>query len=134
MLKCGEQNLAANTSEPAVSMDCRVKPGNDDMESRSRDAFFDSHPSYEQAIPKNLAAKNPTFVRSIQQWRAGSITVGRGTEERKGKRKRNAGRRKDPSALARGARPAGRARLPAFHCGSRQGDYSSPRLSTGHAS
>ncbi len=39
------------------------------------------------------------------------------------------------SALARrGARPAGRARLPAFHCGSCQGDCSSPRRSSSHAS
>jgi hypothetical protein len=33
-------------------------------------------------FPKKLAAKNPTFVRSIQQWTAGSITVGCGTEEK----------------------------------------------------
>jgi hypothetical protein len=36
---------------------------------------------FEQAKPKNLAAKkkkNPTFVRSIRQWRTGCITVGRG--------------------------------------------------------
>jgi hypothetical protein len=33
-----------------------------------------------------------------------------------------------PSARC-GARPAGRARLPAFHCGSRQGDFRRPRLS-----
>jgi hypothetical protein len=33
-----------------------------------------------------------------------------------------------PSARC-GARPTGRARLPAFHCGSRQGDFRRPRLS-----
>jgi hypothetical protein len=71
-------------SSPAIA-------GAEEIDSRSRDAFFDSHPSYEQPVPKNLAALL-TFVRSIQQWKAGSITVGRGTEEKKA-RKQNAERR-----------------------------------------
>jgi hypothetical protein len=51
------------------------------------------------------------------------------------KRKQNAERRNLAAALARrGARPAGRARLSAFHCGSRQGDCSSPRRNPGQAS
>jgi hypothetical protein len=62
MLKCDEQNLAANTSEPAVSMDCRVKPGNDDMESRSRGAFFVHARVMEQAKPRTFAT-GPIFVR-----------------------------------------------------------------------
>jgi hypothetical protein len=70
MLKCNEQNLAANTSEPAVSMDCRVKPGNDDMESRSRGAFFVRVRVMVQAEAKNSAAI-PTFVREIRQWPSG---------------------------------------------------------------
>jgi hypothetical protein len=40
------------------------------------------HPSYEHAIPKNLAAI-PIFVRSIRQWMAGSITIGRGNQLRR---------------------------------------------------
>ena len=55
------------------------------------------------------------------------------TKERKGSRTPKGASLS--SALARcGARPAGRARLPAFHCGSRQGDCSSPRLSLSQAS
>jgi hypothetical protein len=38
MLKCGERNRAANISEPSLSMDCRVKPGKDEIKNRSRDA------------------------------------------------------------------------------------------------
>ncbi len=56
------------------------------------------------------------------------------SQERK-ERKQNAERRNLAAALARrGARPAGRARLPAFHCGSCQGDCPSPRRSSSHAS
>jgi hypothetical protein len=55
-----------------------------------------------------------------------------GTEEKKGSRTpKGAGL---SSALVRcGARPAGRARLPAFHCGSCQGDCSSPRRNPGQS-
>jgi len=41
--------------------------------------FFDSRPSFCGKPSQKPHAKNPTFVRSIRQWRAGSITVGRGT-------------------------------------------------------
>jgi hypothetical protein len=64
MLKCNEQNLAANTSEPAVSMDCRVKPGNDDMESRSRGAFFVRVRVMVQAEAKNSAAPRSSSEKS----------------------------------------------------------------------
>jgi hypothetical protein len=36
---------------------------------------------------QNLAAKNSTFVRSIQQWRAGSITVERAVRKKRMKEK-----------------------------------------------
>jgi hypothetical protein len=68
MLKCRDGNGSASFSQPCVSMDCRVNPriksgdGNDDTKNRSRDAFFCSRPSYEQAKSKNLAV-SPTFVR-----------------------------------------------------------------------
>ena len=38
MRKRGEGNRAANLSKPSLSMDCRIKSGNDDMKIRSRDA------------------------------------------------------------------------------------------------
>jgi catechol 2,3-dioxygenase-like lactoylglutathione lyase family enzyme len=38
MLTRGERNRAANISEPSLSMDCRVKPGNDEIKNHSRDA------------------------------------------------------------------------------------------------
>ena len=92
---------------------------------------FCSHPSYEQATPKNLAASQP----SSDQPGSGvpnSSRSGTAHERTNGRRKRkqNAERRVVTAAPAGcGARPAGRARLPAFHCGSRQGDSWSPRLS-----
>ncbi len=109
--------------------------GRKKIQSRSRGAVFDSHPSYEHA--KKLRRKSrPSSDRSGS---GGPDPSRSGAARKNGKerkeRKQNAERRNPTSALARcGARPAGRARLPAFHCGSRQGDYSSPRLSTGHAS
>jgi hypothetical protein len=118
------------------------------------DLIRDGH-RFSDKIMRNEKAKNltaaPTFVRSIRQWTAGSITVGCGTREKNGKeeRRQNAERRNfsPTSALARGAAPTfilprlrgrtkeGAARLPAFHCGSDQGDSRRPRLSaSGHAS
>jgi hypothetical protein len=39
MLKCSEYDLTERLSKPRLSMDCRVKPGNDEMEFRSHDAI-----------------------------------------------------------------------------------------------
>ena len=38
MLTFAEADDAANLGKPALRMDCRVKPGNDDIEERSRGA------------------------------------------------------------------------------------------------
>jgi hypothetical protein len=38
------ENARRNTSEPSLGMDCRVKPGNDETENRSRGAV--TRPSY----------------------------------------------------------------------------------------
>ena len=86
------------------------------------------------AIPKNDAAK-PTFVRCLRPWkRPEHHDRRRRTKKRTNgnkKRKQNADRR-GVSLLHLAAKRApwpGRARLSAFHCGSRQGDSWSPRLS-----
>jgi hypothetical protein len=39
MLRCSDRDLAERLNKPRLSMDCRVKPGNHEMESRSRDVF-----------------------------------------------------------------------------------------------
>jgi hypothetical protein len=44
-------------------------------ENRSRGAFLFAPEFLQQTDPKKLAA-NPIFVRSLRQWRAGSITIG----------------------------------------------------------
>jgi hypothetical protein len=43
MLSGGKVNLTAKSIVLRFRMDCRVKPGNDDMKKRSRDAM---HPSF----------------------------------------------------------------------------------------
>jgi hypothetical protein len=39
MLACGAESLSADPIELLVRVDCRIKSGNDDTESRSRDAI-----------------------------------------------------------------------------------------------
>jgi hypothetical protein len=39
MLTCGDTKAAVALGEPARGMDCRVKPGNDGVKVRSRDAL-----------------------------------------------------------------------------------------------
>jgi hypothetical protein len=95
--------------------------------SRSRDAFFDSHPSYRQAIPKNLAAI-PIFVRSLRQWRTEASRSEHGARRSQKSFRLASGNKgcrtprdavPQPPRCWRGARLAIRARLSAFHCGSR---------------
>jgi hypothetical protein len=40
MLTCSESSDTTTLSKPALPMDCRVKPGNDEIEHRSRDTFM----------------------------------------------------------------------------------------------
>ncbi len=106
-----------------------------EIDSRSRDAFFDSHPSYEHASPKTSPHSRPLSddfgSGGPEPSRSGAARKPR-TKERKGSRTPKGASLS--SALARrGARPAGRARLPAFHCGSCQGDCSSPRRNPGQS-
>jgi hypothetical protein len=49
MLTRGESNGAASFSKPAPRMDCRVKPGNDDVENPSRDTFLCPSSDYDHA-------------------------------------------------------------------------------------
>jgi hypothetical protein len=39
MLECGKGNSPAKPSKPTLTMDCRVKPGNDDMKFLSHNAI-----------------------------------------------------------------------------------------------
>jgi len=39
MLDCGKGNSTAKPSKPTLTMDCRVKPGNDDMKFLSHNAI-----------------------------------------------------------------------------------------------
>ncbi len=88
-----------------------------------------------RAMRKPFPRTSPHIdLRQIDPAVEGRIHHGRARHGRK-ERKRKKGSRTPKganaaTALARcGARPAGRARLPAFHCGSCQGDSWSPRLS-----
>ncbi len=97
--------------------------------------FLIRAPSFEHAVQKTLPHSQPLSDDpgrgEPEPSRSGSGTKAK--NERK-KRKQNAERRSLSSALARcGARPAGRARLSAFHCGSCQGDCSSPRRNPGQS-
>jgi hypothetical protein len=85
MLKCRYSRHAATLSEQNCRMDCRVKPGNDDMESRSRDAIA---PELCHAIPKN----GPQSIKPEKSARFGSDHFA-GFMRKKIKGKRNAGRR-----------------------------------------
>jgi hypothetical protein len=91
-----------------------------------------SHPSFAKPLPRTSPLP-PTFVRYIRRWIAGCITIGRGAQNNQRKKEKEAERRQTRVSLlhrkAQRAPCAGRARLSAFHCGSRQGDGWSPRLS-----
>jgi hypothetical protein len=113
------------------------------MQSRSRGAFFVRTRAMRHAIPKTDAAPRPSSDQSgcgEPGW-SRSGTAHERTDGNK-ERKQNAETRNSTAALARcGAAPSltlprlrgseweEAARLPAFHCGSRQGDSWSPRLS-----
>ena len=106
MLKWGNRKRAANVSEPSLSMDCRVKPGNDEIENSfsrraSARALFDSFLPPQRGEAERRQAQ-PSFVRAAQQVL--------------------------PLACAAGAeaRPSERARLSALHRGSRLGDRTPP--------
>src|SRR5262245_53149512 len=77
MLACSESNTAVSLNKPAPRMDCRVKPGNDDAENRSRDMFLcpslADHDHAEKIRPRQKeggeAPKGamPTICRAHQQ-------------------------------------------------------------------
>ena len=95
-----------------------------DKLSRSRGAFL-LRPSYANAI-RTIAPRSKIASRLSRRWdrvSARSCPTN--------KRKRNAGRRISPSSApyGRGSRSAERARLSAFHHGSRQRDFRRLRLS-----
>jgi hypothetical protein len=101
----------------------------------SRCAFFAPR-ALSTPFPKHRPRTTPhcDLRQSLSAWivrmahdRHGARTNGR---KEKTARKQNADRRVVKSCTCRrSAHPAGRARLSAFHCGSRQGDSWSPRLS-----
>ena len=103
-----------------------------DEDNRQATAFsrcvFDSHPSYQHTAPTNLTASDlcqmPPAVEGRNHHDRGTARKPK-TKERKGSRTPKGASRS--SALARrGARPSGRARLPAFHGGSHQRDSRIP--------
>jgi hypothetical protein len=63
MLTCRDTNGAATLSERAFRMDCRVKPGNDDVKNRSRDAltrpsFAHHHDARKDSLPARMIPKS----------------------------------------------------------------------------
>ncbi len=106
------------------------------MRSRSRGALFFAPRALSKPFPKTLPnndtvsrpSSEPFGVDRPNGSRSPRCTNER-TERKKRTRKQNADRRvSNCCTCRRSAHPAGRARLSAFHCGSRQGDSWSPRL------
>jgi hypothetical protein len=61
MLPCGESDDAAKLTKPARRMDCRVKPGNDETEDRSRGAAAPEFCRYHaQGAERDLRQMAPT--------------------------------------------------------------------------
>jgi hypothetical protein len=71
MLKCRKENSTANPSKPALVMDCRVKPGNDDTENYSRDALrvrvLPSHSKKERPCTKHPSPNEQKTSSSFVQ-------------------------------------------------------------------
>ncbi len=106
--------------------------GAEDTAPRSRGAIFCSPPSHAARHSQNDAAFRPSSDQSDCGEPDDHGRARRTNEQTNGKRKgsRTPKGATSPPHLQGAARAsAGRARLPAFHCGSRQGDSWSPRLS-----
>ena len=68
MLTCSESNNAVTLSEPTRRMDCRVKPGNDDVKVRSRKALLrPSFAHHHHAISKISFAPGKKGRRSAER-------------------------------------------------------------------
>jgi hypothetical protein len=105
MLTCSESSNVANLNKPTPRMDCRVKPGNDDKESRSRDAR-----APELCLPPRTEKDSPPATKREAKRRKAHANHVR------------AHRRTSPPADASSAAARhyrGCARLPALHRGTR---------------